>query len=156
MKKASFLIFAFALAFSTAFAQQKPASKTAPAANAPVAATGPAISFDQTVFDFGTRNEGEMVNYTFNFKNTGTEPLILSNVQTTCGCTATEWPKEPIMPGKSAAIKATFNTTGKMGQQNKVITVISNAKEGNTMVTIKGTVASKPAQGPDDHAGHGH
>lgn len=133
-------------------------AKSAPAATAPAAApaNGPMLSFDQTVYDFGTRTEGDMVSYTFNFTNTGTEPLILSNVQTTCGCTATDWPKEPIMPGKTSAIKANFNTTGKMGQQNKVITIISNSKEGNTMVSIKGNVVQKPAQSEESHEGHNH
>ena len=157
MKKLVCLAFALVLAVPAAFAQSTP-SAVAPAA-APV--SGAQITFEQPKFNFGTVTEGAKVENTFTFKNTGTEPLILSNVQTTCGCTVPEWPKEPILPGKTGTIKATFNTTGKGGQQNKVITIISNAKEGNTMVSMMGTVTPKTGANTNQpatpsHAGHVH
>ena len=144
MKKLIVMAVTVALALPAAMAQNSPA------ANAPATTqtSGAQIVFDQPKFNFGTVTEGTKVENTFTFKNNGTEPLILANVQTTCGCTVPEWPKEPILPGKTGAIKATFNTTGKGGQQNKVITIISNAKEGNTTVALLGTVSKAGAQAP--------
>ena len=94
------------------------------------------IVFEETLHNFGDIHQGDVVTYIFKFKNKGKAPLILSNVLTTCGCTASEWPKEPIMPGKKGEIKATFNSSGKSGTQNKVITVQSNAVNPAATVTI--------------------
>lgn len=99
-------------------------------------ADAPEISFEKSSFDFGDIRQGQVVNASFKFKNTGKSPLILQNVQTSCGCTVPQWPKEPIGPGKTAELNATFNSAGKMGQQNKVITVFSNAKNSQTQVSI--------------------
>lgn len=110
------------------------------------------ITFEKSTFDFGDIKQGQVVNAVFKFKNTGKEPLILSNVSTTCGCTVPSWPKDPIAPGKSAEISATFNSAGKMGQQNKVITIFSNAKNGQAQVSIVCNVlpADAPATTPQN------
>lgn len=99
-------------------------------------ASGPEITFTEASFDFGDIKQGDQVEHTFNFKNTGTEPLILSNVLTTCGCTATDWPRDPIAPGKSGSITVKFNSAGKMGKQNKVVTIVSNASNAQERVKI--------------------
>jgi len=101
------------------------------------------IEFTEKSKNFGDIYQGDKVTHVFNFKNTGTEPLILSNVITSCGCTATEWPREPIAPGGNGVINATFNSTGKMGKQNKVITVVSNSAEGSARVSIISNVLPK-------------
>lgn len=106
------------------------------------------LEFAVTTHDFGNIVQGDKVAYTFEFKNSGEEPLILSNVLTTCGCTATNWPRNPIPPGGSSEISATFNSAGKSGKQNKVITVISNAANGNQRVSIISNVTPKPAPVP--------
>ena len=98
--------------------------------------TGPKISFTEKSFDFGEITQGEKVEHVFEFENVGNEPLILSDVRTTCGCTAPEWPREPIAPGKTARLKVVFNSAGKMGMQNKVITVMSNAVNNPERVKI--------------------
>ena len=98
------------------------------------------IKFVQEIHDFGTVIEGPQVTYDFKFKNEGKEPLILSNVRASCGCTVPTWPKEPILPGKESVISATYNTQGRPGNFTKTITVESNASEGNKVVTIKGDV----------------
>jgi len=90
-------------------------------------ADGPAITFEQTSFDFGEIQQGDKVEHIFKFENTGNQPLIITNVQTTCGCTASEWPREPILPGESANLKVNFDSAGKYGIQHKIISVISNA-----------------------------
>ena len=109
--------------------------------------TGAKIYFAETSFDFGEITQGDKVEHVFEFENTGTEPLILSDVRTTCGCTAPEWPREPVVPGEKSKIKVVFNSTGKMGMQNKVITVMSNAVNNPARVKIVTNVLAKDSEG---------
>ncbi|AKQ45691.1 hypothetical protein TH63_08565 [Rufibacter radiotolerans] len=103
---------------------------------APAPVVGPSLQFEEQKFDFGDIKPGDVVEHTFKFTNNGTLPLIIANVKTTCGCTATSFPKAPVMPGETASITARFNSAGKRGQQNKVITVESNAVQGSSQVII--------------------
>ena len=104
---------------------------------------GSKITFTEKTFDFGDIIQGEKVEHIFEFENTGNESLILSDVRTTCGCTAPEWPREPITPGSKASLKVVFNSAGKMGVQNKVITVMSNAVNSPERVKIVTNVMRK-------------
>lgn len=104
---------------------------------------GPQITFAENSHDFGDIEQGEKVNYVFKFENSGTEPLILSNVLTTCGCTATSWPRDPLAPGDEGEIAVSFNSAGKMGKQNKVVTVVSNAVNAQERVKIITNVLPK-------------
>ncbi len=88
---------------------------------------GPIITFEETEFNFEDIYQGDKVEHVFNFENTGDAPLIITNVQTTCGCTATNWEREPILPGSKSSIKVNYNSASKMGRQNKIITIISNS-----------------------------
>lgn len=106
-------------------------------------ASGPEITFSETEYQFGDIHQGDKVEHVFAFENTGTEPLIITNVQTTCGCTAPNWPRDPIAPGQSGEIKVVFNSTGKMGMQRKVITVISNAVTASSKLMIVSNVLPK-------------
>ncbi|MFN0035185.1 MAG: DUF1573 domain-containing protein [Saprospiraceae bacterium] len=110
----------------------------------PVAA-GPAttIQYDQPVYDFGTVDEGEIVKHSYKFKNTGGEPLVISNAKGSCGCTVPTWPKEPIPPGGTGEIKVEFNSKGKPGAQSKRVTVTSNTTPTETFIEIKGEVKGK-------------
>jgi hypothetical protein len=92
--------------------------------------------FTETEYNFGDLYQGEKAHHIFKFKNTGNSPLILNNVLTTCGCTASEWPREPIKAGAISEIKVVFNSASKIGRQNKVITIRSNAKEGDYRLRI--------------------
>ncbi len=106
--------------------------------------TGVAVmTFDSPSHDFGDITAGTKVSHTFKFTNTGTAPLVISRVQTTCGCTVPTWPSQPIPPGEKAEIAATFNSQGKMGVQNKVITIHSNASEPVFRLTLKSNVLKK-------------
>lgn len=109
----------------------------APAANNPNA---PVIKFTEEMFDFGELPEGPQATHEFKFKNTGKEPLILSKVQASCGCTTPSWPKEPIMPGKEGTIVVTYNTQGRPGPFTKSVTINSNASEATKVINIKGDV----------------
>lgn len=107
---------------------------------------GPIIKFTESVFAFGEIKQGEIVEHVFKFKNEGNAPLVLTNVQTTCGCTAPTWPRETaIAPGATGEILVRFNSSGKVGMQNKVITVTSNAQNATERVRITTNVIAPPA-----------
>jgi hypothetical protein len=105
---------------------------------------GPDIEFTFTEYDYGTIIQGGDGNSEFVFKNTGDEPLILSDVKSTCGCTVPSWPREPVKPGDTSKIIVSYKTT-RLGPINKSITVSSNAASGSVVLRIKGNVAPKPA-----------
>lgn len=105
---------------------------------------GSEITFNKLVHDYGTVAQGADGNCEFVFTNSGNEPLILSNVQTSCGCTVPSWPKEPVMPGKTGTIKVNYTKMSIAGTISKQITVYSNAKNGTIVLSIKGTVTEKP------------
>lgn len=97
---------------------------------------GAVITFDKKTHEFGDMMQGDKVEHTFYFTNTGNEPLIITNVQVQCGCTTPKgWPREPIPPGGKGELTVSFNSAGKMGRQNKTVTVVSNAvnPEGNQL-----------------------
>lgn len=111
---------------------------------------GAQISWDKSNYDFGDIRQGEKVEYTFRFHNTGTEPLMITNVTTQCGCTAPKgWPRDPILPGNRGEITLVFDSTGKFGRVNKVATVMSNAvnKDG-TQVLLSGNILEKKLSNP--------
>jgi hypothetical protein len=119
------------------------------------------FSFTEETYDFQTIPRGTPVTHEFNFVNTGKEPIVISNVQASCGCTTPTWPKEPILPGKSSIIKVQYNAANP-GGFNKSITITSNAKSPTKVIYIKGTVQQtadqttpeKPANmltTPDNH-----
>lgn len=109
------------------------------------------ITFEAEEFNFGTIKQGESVTHEFTFTNTGKESLILTNAQGSCGCTVPVWPKEPIGKGQKGSIKVTFNSAGKMGMQDKTVTITSNAKNSPRVLHLKGTVEmpATPAPAPD-------
>ncbi len=102
----------------------------------------PVINFDKTTHDYGTVVKGGDGVCEFKFKNTGVEPLILSNVTSSCGCTVPEWPREPILKGKSNVVKVKYDTN-RVGPINKTITVMSNASNGTIKLQIIGSVMEK-------------
>lgn len=103
----------------------------------------PVITFKENSIDFGDIIQGQKVEHTFVLTNTGKQPLIISNVAATCGCTVPSWPKEPVAPGKSAEIKVSFNSTGKVGKQNSVVRIYSNASEPIEKVSLISNVLTK-------------
>jgi hypothetical protein len=106
---------------------------------------GPEISFEKTVHDYGTIPFGGNGVCTFKFTNTGKEPLILSQPQSSCGCTVPTWPKEPVLPGDSEEIQVTYNTK-RAGPINKTVTIRSNAKTNTVVLRITGKVEAQAAQ----------
>ncbi len=102
------------------------------------------IKFKKSEHDFGKIEQAKPATYVFEFTNAGTDPLVLGNVQASCGCTTPDWTREPIMPGKSGKITATYNALNG-GPFNKTITVPSNAENGQVVLMLKGEVVAKPA-----------
>ena len=161
MKKVLFLAAcSFLLAASAANAQtDKPAAT--PAAS-PAVAPAPVdnknaseMVFEVEEFNFGTIKQGESVTHEFSFTNNGKEDLIITNAQGSCGCTVPQYPKEPLKKGAKAVIKVTFNSAGKMGMQDKTVTITSNAKNSPKILHLKGTVEAPAAQ-PAAPANPGH
>jgi hypothetical protein len=143
MKKILLSLAFAALVAGGATAQER--SKTKAVAPLEQAVNGPALTFDETEYNFGDINQGDVVEHTFKFKNTGTQPLVIERVDVTCGCTTPAWTKEPIMPGKSGIVTAKFNSAGKLGQQKKAITVHSNSADGAKYVYIVTDIKEKSA-----------
>lgn len=102
------------------------------------------LTFDKKEHDFGTINEGDVVETTFTFKNTGKSELIITNASSTCGCTVPEYPKQPILPNETGEILVKFNSTGKPNLQNKTVTLTTNTANGKETVVIKAVVTPKP------------
>jgi len=104
----------------------------------------PAISVSETTYNFGTiyEEDGD-VSHEFIITNTGTAPLEINRVTASCGCTTPNWTKEPIAPGKTGIVKATYSTKGRVAPFNKSINIFSNAQEAPFVVYIKGEVVSK-------------
>lgn len=103
------------------------------------------ITFESEVHDYGTIKQGANGTYEFRFKNTGKEPLIISNAQGSCGCTVPSWPKEPIAPGMGNFIKVTYDTK-RVGPFTKTVTLTTNAKTPTKLLTIKGVVQEEPQE----------
>ncbi|GAB2868451.1 DUF1573 domain-containing protein [Hymenobacter ruber] len=101
------------------------------------------MQFSTDNHDFGNVPEGTMATYEFKFKNTGNQPVIIANVQASCGCTTPDWTKTPVLPGKMGVIKAMYSSAGRPGVFNKTVTVTSNATEASKVLSIKGTVLTK-------------
>ena len=101
----------------------------------------PQLAFDKTQHDFGKVNEGDgPASYNFTFKNSGTTPLIIHNVSTTCGCTTPEWTREPIRPGAAGFIKVSYDVKGRPGAIDRTITVHSNSQQSTAKLRIIGEV----------------
>ena len=86
---------------------------------------------DSTKQDLGAITEGQEVEISWRFKNTGAKPLVIESVQPGCGCTVAEKPSEPIAAGAEGIIKAKFDSKGRPGHADKHITVLANLKNHN-------------------------
>jgi hypothetical protein len=105
---------------------------------------GAVISWEKATHDFGDIFQGDKVEHTFKFTNSGSKELVITNVEVTCGCTTPKgWPRDPIAPGASGELTISFNSAGKIGKQNKVITLTSNSVGTQNQVMFTTTVLEK-------------
>lgn len=107
----------------------------------------PMLKFEKVEHDFGSIKEGEKVSYTYKFTNGGEAPLIIQSAQPTCGCTVSDYTKEPIPIGGSGFVTAEFDSNGKPGMQHKTVTVSANTWPKQTVLSFKAMVLAKD-QGP--------
>lgn len=100
----------------------------------------PTMDFSDTLHNFGNMKEGEVATHDFEFKNNGKSPLIISSANGSCGCTAPDYPHDPIKPGQTGVITVKFNSAGKPNHQEKSVTITSNSARGTHMLYIKADV----------------
>src|SRR6185503_6025614 len=115
----------------------------AAAVNAQTTETQEVLALKETGFDFGIIPQGKPVYHFFEVTNTGKDPIVISNVQTSCGCTTPEWSKDPIAPGATAKIRVGYNAAAE-GNFEKSITIIYN-QNLSKQVKITGSVWKAPA-----------
>lgn len=102
------------------------------------------ISFDEMHYNFGSVTDGEMVTHIYKFKNTGDQNLILLAVTGSCGCTVPEdWPQHPLAPGETGEIKVVFNSSGRVGNVLKNVTVEANTNPTESKLSLQGVVLAK-------------
>jgi hypothetical protein len=104
----------------------------------------------ETGYSFGKIPQGRPVIHVFEIVNTGKEPLLLENVQASCGCTTPEWSREPIGPGSTASIKVGYNAYAD-GHFNKTVTIFYNNGQTKAL-TISGEVYKLPATAAPENA----
>lgn len=140
---------AFILMISLLSCKQSGSNSDIPAdvVNNPNSASGksdpdalPVLTFEKDFHDFGNLRSGEKVTYSFKFKNTGKSMLVISSVTTSCGCTVSDYPKQPIKPGDQGTVDVSFDSARRRGIQNKTITVFSNTQPPTTQLSIKAMV----------------
>ncbi|MBC7696620.1 MAG: DUF1573 domain-containing protein [Burkholderiales bacterium] len=100
----------------------------------------PQLKFKDIKKNFGIVKKGEIVLVEFDFTNTGNQPAIISDAKVECSCTTVEYPKQPIAPGQSSKIMVKFDTKSVYDRQDRIVQIISNAKNSSQMIRFKGVV----------------
>lgn len=128
MKKLSFVLLTMILSITFAMAQNNNKQE----GNA---------QFANTTHDFGkVAEEAGTVSCEFKFTNTGTKPLLIQDIRTSCGCTTPSYTKDPVLPGKEGIIKVTYSTRGRVGKINKRVTVFTDEPDKVYTLSIAGEV----------------
>lgn len=144
MRKA---IFTFGLMLMAMFALNVSAQDAQPKIG-----EGATMVFEKETHDYGKIEQHANGECAFVFKNTGTEPLVISNAKGSCGCTVPDWPREPIAPGATSKIKVEYDTK-RIGEFSKSVTITSNAtnvNNGVSLIKIHGIVeASEGTASPE-------
>lgn len=108
----------------------------------------PKIEIENSDFDFGDIIQGDKVSHVFNIKNTGKSDLVILEARASCGCTVPEWTKTPIKSGESGEVNIIFNSEGKMGAQQKTVTLRTNTEIGNEIINFKVNINPKKGENP--------
>ncbi|EKB50568.1 DUF1573 domain-containing protein [Cecembia lonarensis] len=103
------------------------------------------FSFQEMEYDFGTIDEGKVIEHVFKFTNEGEAPLVISNITASCGCTSPDWSKAPVKPGEEGFVKVVFNSTAKPGTQAPTVTIQANTSPNVTRLRMKGNVTPRGA-----------
>ena len=106
-------------------------------------AAQPQLKFDDTKKNFGFVKKGETVKLNYQFTNTGNQPLLIIYAKAECSCTKVNWPKDPVLPGKSGSIDVLFDTSPTYDRQDRTVEVFSNDAKSPQKLRFKGVVLSK-------------
>ena len=98
------------------------------------------VSFRDSLYDFGTIKEGEVVHHDFKFRNVGESPLLIASAIASCGCTIPTFSKEPVLPGQEGQITVQFNSKGRKGINRKNVIVVSNAQQDRISIGFTANV----------------
>ena len=142
IKFLSVAIFTFALVSCNVRNEQKVAMQTNKDS---LVATMPTTTVQMldSVYNFGKITEGENVEFSFRFKNTGKNPLVVANAAASCGCTIPEKPEQPILPGEIGFLKVKFNSENRVGMAHKTVTVTANVTPVFPEILLTGEVLAK-------------
>lgn len=99
--------------------------------------------FEEMEYNFGTIDEGKVIEKIFKFTNEGQAPLVISNITASCGCTSPDWTKTPVKPGEEGFVKVIFNSTAKTGAQAPTVTIQANTSPNVTRLSMRGNVNPK-------------
>lgn len=117
------------------------------ASSAKAVSNAPVMTFDKTIHDFGSIQEGERVETLFTFTNTGKSDLVIVDARGSCGCTVPEYPKNtPIAPGATGQIRVSFDSSNKPNLQQKTVTISANTESGRETIRIKALVQADPVK----------
>lgn len=142
MKNLLLIAIIFVFGLSQVNAQQAVATTGTVQANKVTTPNSPKAKWDKTISEFGEIEQGIPKEAEFKLTNEGKEPLLIQTAKAGCGCTNLKYSQEPVLPGKSTIIAATYNAAA-MGAFTKSITVTTNADPNPVMLLIKGTVVAK-------------
>ena len=145
MLKGSFLLLFFFLLITGCDVRKKDTKATIPPKTEVKDPT--TVQIIDSVYDFGKVSEGEVIEYSYRFKNIGNKPLVITEQpRASCGCTIAERPEEPVMPGDTGFIKVKFNSENRPGEARKTVTVSSNANPPFPELMLMGEVMGKEKQ----------
>lgn len=100
----------------------------------------PVLTFERQTHDFGRIIQGEKVSFSFRFTNTGQAPLLISRVNSSCGCTVPEYTSKPLSPGETGVISVAFDSRGRRGTQTQTVKVVANTQPNIIPLTIRAEV----------------
>jgi len=103
----------------------------------------PKLEITEAKKDFGSVKRGELIKNTFEIRNTGNQPLLLTEAEVSCSCTTVDFPKQPILPGEKVTVLINFNTATVYGRQDRIVYLYSNDPKGRHKLRYKGNVLTK-------------
>ena len=147
MLKGIFLLSILSLLFVSCDVRKKDTQSNVNGVQQPAPVKDPTtVQIIDSAYNFGQVTEGDIVEYSYRFKNTGSKPLVIINASASCGCTVPEKPEQPVLPGETGFIKVKFNSEHRVGQAHKTITITSNAQPEFPELVLNGEVKEKAKQ----------
>ena len=144
MLKGIFLLSTLSLLFVSCDVRKKDTQSNVNGVQQPAPVKDPTtVQIIDSAYNFGQVTEGDIVEYSYRFKNTGNKPLVIINASASCGCTVPEKPEQPVLPGETGFIKVKFNSEHRVGQAHKTITITSNAQPEFPELVLNGEVKEK-------------